>query len=140
PPGGLPPGDPDPRRPGWGPQAAPRPGTNGARFHEGAPAFFWVNRQGFEQIGMHERGSGTPPVNVAARHYFQRAEQACRLGPDDAPKTASTPEVVRSLTSTQKVLIVARPTECTKGKDGEGTYGGGVAGFEADLSPFEHFS
>jgi hypothetical protein len=134
------PEDPDHRWPVCELQAATRPATNGARFHEDAPAFFWVNRQGYEQIEMHERGSGTPPVNVAARHYFQRAEQACRLGPDDAPKTASTPEVVRSLTSTQKVLIVARPTECTKGKDGEGTYGGGVAGFEADLSPFEHFS
>lgn len=98
-------------------------------------AAFWVNASGFEQIQAHDAPEGQPPVNVALRHYFQRAKRNCEFDPGDTSRRSDVAEVVRSLTSTKKVLVVARAVPCS-----EETTAGGVAGFEQELASFQRFS
>jgi hypothetical protein len=101
-------------------------GTNGS-------TAFWVNGGGYEQIQDHDTTRGTPPVNVGARDYFVRARRPC--SDLDRTKSPDVAEVVRSLTSTKKILVVARPvTPCTPDPDEQTTT---VAGFETNLARFE---
>src|SRR4029077_5259021 len=73
---------------------------------------------------------GTPAVAVTGRSYFRQAidGKTYPLGPASPSGTAllGVPEVVRSVTSSQKVLLVARPTA----EDGKIT---GVAAVEAKI-------
>jgi hypothetical protein len=84
---------------------------------EGRELAFWVNREGLQQLKRVTSAYGTPAVAVTSRQYFQQAldGKARPLGAPageglDAGKSLGVPEVVRSVTSTQKVLLVARPT------------------------------
>jgi hypothetical protein len=93
---------------------------------------FWVNREGLQQLKRVTGQQGTPAVAVTGRNYFQQAldGRAYPLGPASpggAPTLLGVPEVVRSVTSSQKVLLVARPTA----EEGKIT---GVAAVEAKIS------
>jgi len=94
---------------------------------------FWANEKGYVQIQESDTEHGPPPVNVAARDYFASAREAC----DRKGKPVDVPEVVRSLTSTQKVLVVARAS-C--GSDPEAPKDLSVSGFETSLARFERLS
>jgi hypothetical protein len=99
---------------------------------------FWANPDGYEQIQQHDALTGQQPVNIALRSYFQRAKQTCQLSPSDPSRRPDVAEVVRSLTSTKKVLVVARAEPCTGSRtDG---YRSGVAGFEQELTAFEQLA
>lgn len=95
---------------------------------------FWVNSRGYEQIQERDDRAGTPPVNVSGRDYFIRARESCEV----KGEPSNVAEVVRSLTSTKKVLLVARASSCVRGTDG--TNESAVSGFETGLDRFEHLS
>jgi hypothetical protein len=101
------------------------------------PILFWVNGKGYEQVAAHDLSSGSPPVNVSQRSYFQLAKRAGALpkmsndDPGACPRL-DVPEVVRSLTSISKVLVVARATDCA-----DRNQAAGVAGFEQEVGAFK---
>ena len=84
---------------------------------------FWMNPDGYEQLQQSARPSGTPPVHLARRSYFRAAKERCGTDGHDVV------EVVRSMLSTRKLLIVARPTCDT-------ATAWGVAAIETDIAPF----
>lgn len=91
---------------------------------------FWANWQGYVQIQENDKANGEPPVNVGGRDYFRRAREKCDMDASDR----AVAEVVRSLTSTKKVLVVAE-AQCQKDGDNQNT--SSVLGFETDLYRFE---
>jgi hypothetical protein len=86
---------------------------------------FWANELGYEQIQSTDGPTETPPVNLGMRDYFQRALASCT----DGHKDEYMPEVVRSMTKTTKLLVVARGT-CSPKRQG-------VAAYESDLTRFD---
>ncbi|MET0592041.1 MAG: cache domain-containing protein, partial [Polyangiaceae bacterium] len=91
------------------PSIVPKESTAGGR-----ELAFWVNREGLQQLKRVTAAHGTPAVAVTGRDYFQQAIEgkARMLGAADSASEGAlgVPEVVRSVTSSQKVLLVARPT------------------------------
>lgn len=94
---------------------------------------FWADRSGTERIKWLAHRDGMPPVPVARREYFQQALDGKEA--QLAPGLDGVPDVVRSLTSTQIVMIVARGT----GRSRKGTTTG-VAAVETEPVAFEHLA
>lgn len=95
-----------------------------------ASTAFWANDRGDVQIETSDLPVGSPPVNVAARRYFRQArDEAEEARPHDVV------EVVRSLASTRKVLVVSRSAEVARDQRIAST--AGVVAFETNLDRFE---
>jgi hypothetical protein len=92
---------------------------------------FWANAQGQEQIQFYSGERGIPPVNVGNRRYFREALEACAVSKTAAEQRV-VPEVTRSMTRTQKVVIVARATCAVDPKEGES----GVAAVVQNVKAF----
>jgi hypothetical protein len=89
---------------------------------------FWANPSGYQQIKRQRASLGTPNIDISSREYFQDAIRQRTL-------SYGVPQVVRSATSTEKVLIVARPTyEDESKKQGDPT---GVAAVQTSIEELE---
>ena len=114
---------------------------------DGVNLAFWANASGYEQIKEVPGPHATNPISVDRRAYFRRAlagEKMGRSGDETSwcPDCSScVEEVVRSATSGQLVLVVARPTYAGRtevdARDGDRTRPTGVAAVEMKLRVFE---
>jgi hypothetical protein len=125
-------------RPPQAPQDGSKPRLPGS--------LFWADRDGFVRINRVESGRFDLPVRINERGYFQQALEGagqCRFEykGDEGTQSSFIPcvrteeklrvgaaEVVRSLTSAEKILVLARPTF------GEGSEVTGVAAVELSLA------
>jgi hypothetical protein len=110
---------------------------------------FLTNRLGFQQAKYTRDQHAPPPITVAEREYFRRAiagRVACfdaggtrAIGAAPCGRAPGIPQVVRSATSGDIVLLTSRPTYASpEGTGALSEQPTGIAAIETSLAGFQH--